>query len=95
MISRVRRSVREAAVRLDAARERAQVLETTVIPHAQHDFDVTRTSYAAGRAEFADLLESQRTLLSTRMDVAMARAEVQRAIAEFDMAVGNLPENQQ
>ena len=94
VVSSVRRSVREATVRLEAARERAQLLETNVIPHAQHDFDVARTAYAAGRAEFADLLESQRALLSTRMDVAMARAEVQRVIAEFDMAVGNLPENQ-
>ena len=94
IVAGVRRSVREASVRLDAARERAQLLETNVIPHAQHDFDVARTSYAAGRAEFADLLESQRALLSARMDVVMARAEVQRAIAEFNMAVGNFAENQ-
>lgn len=94
IVADVRRSVREASVRLDAARERAQLLETTVVPHAQHDYEVVRTAYAAGRAEFADLLEGQRALLSTRMDVAMALAEVQRASAEFDMAVGNFPELQ-
>lgn len=94
IVSGVRRSVREATVRLDAARERALLLETNVIPHAEHDFEVARTAYAAGRTAFADLLESQRALLSTRMDVAAARAEVQRAVADFDMAVGNIPENQ-
>ena len=94
VVSGVRRSIREATARLDAARERAQLLETNVIPHAEHDFDVVRTSYEVGRAGFADLLESQRTLLSTRMDVVAARAEVQRAVADFDMAVANIPENQ-
>ena len=94
VIAGVTRAVREAAIRLDAARERARLLDVNVVPHVQHDFDVVRASYATGRAEFADLLEAERTLLSTRMDIVAARADVQRAIAEFDMATGNLPENQ-
>ena len=90
----VRRSVREAVVRLDSARRRAELLESAVMPHVEHDFDVARASYAAGRAEFADLLESERALLTTRMDVIAARAEVQRAIADVELAVGDIPENE-
>ena len=90
----VRQSVREATVRLDAARQRVDLLEAAVMPHVEHDFDVARASYAAGRAEFADLLESERALLTTRMDVIAARAAVQRAIADVELAVGDIPENE-
>ena len=90
----VRQSVREATVRLDAARQRVDLLEAAVMPHVEHDFDVARASYAAGRAEFADLLESERALLTTRMDVIAARADVQRAIADVELAVGDIPENE-
>ena len=93
-LASVRQSVREATVRLDAARRRVELLEAAVMPHVEHDFDVARVSYAAGRAEFADLLESERALLSTRMDVIAARADVQRAIAEVELAVGDIPENE-
>jgi outer membrane protein TolC len=86
--------VREATVRLEAARQRVDLLEAAVMPHVEHDFDVARASYAAGRAEFADLLESERALLTTRMDVIAARAGVQRAIADVELAVGDIPENE-
>jgi outer membrane protein, heavy metal efflux system len=90
----VRRSLREAVVRLESARQRADLLEVAVMPHVVHDFDVARASYAAGRAEFADLLESERALLTTRMDVIAARADVQRAIADVELAIGDIPENE-
>jgi cobalt-zinc-cadmium efflux system outer membrane protein len=90
----VRQSVREATVRVEAARQRVDLLEAAVMPHVEHDFDVARASYAAGRAQFADLLESERALLTTRMDVIAARADVQRAIADVELAVGDIPENQ-
>jgi len=93
-LSAVRQSVREATARLEAARQRVELLETAVTPHVEHDFDVSRASYAAGRAEFADLLESERALLTTRMDVIAARAAVQRAIADVELAVGDIPENE-
>ena len=92
-VASVRESVREATVRLEAARQRVELLDAAVMPHVEHDFDVARASYAAGRAEFADLLESERALLTTRMDVIAARADVQRAIADVELAVGDIPEN--
>jgi len=91
-LASVKQSVREATVRLDAAQRRVELLEAAVLPHVEHDFDVARVSYAAGRAEFADLLESERALLTTRMDLIGARADVQRAIAGVELAVGAIPE---
>ena len=93
-VALVRQSAREAIVRFEAARQRVELLEAAVMPHVEHDFDVARASYAAGRAEFADLLESERALLTTRMDVIAARAGVQRAIADVELAVGDIPENE-
>jgi outer membrane protein, heavy metal efflux system len=89
----IRRSVREAAVRLDAARERVRLLETTVLPHIAQAVDVATAAYQSNRGEYIDLLDSQRLLLTTRMDVIAARADVQRATAELESAIGVGPEN--
>lgn len=93
VISAVRRSVREAIVRLEAARDRARIIESSVTPHVEHAFDVARIAYASDRGEFADLLDTERVLLSTRIDVVAARADVERAIADLAMAIGDIPEN--
>lgn len=91
--SAIRRSVREAIVRLDASRERARVIESTVTPQVEHAFEVARVAYASARGPFADLLDTERVLLSTRMDVVAARAAVERASADLAMAIGDIPEN--
>jgi outer membrane protein TolC len=92
-VSAVKRSVRETVVHLEAARERARIIESSVTPHVEHAFDVARIAYASNRGEFADLLDTERVLLSTRMDVVAARADVERAIADLAMATGDIPEN--
>lgn len=92
--SAVRRAVHEALVRVDAARDRVRLLESSVIPHIEHAFDVARVAYASDRGEFADLLDTQRVLLSTRIEVVSARAELASAVADLEMALGDVPENQ-
>ena len=91
--SAVTRSVREAIVHLDAARDRARIIESTVTPQVEHAFDVARVAYASGHGPFADLLDTERVLLSTRMDLIAARADVERASADLATAVGDIPEN--
>ena len=90
--SAVRRAVHEALVHVEAARERVQLLESSVIPHIEHSFEVARIAYASDRGEFADLLDTQRVLLSTRMDVVSARADLARAVADLELALGDRPE---
>ena len=91
--SGIRRAVREAIVHLDAARERARIIESTITPQVEHAFEVARVAYASDRGPFADLLDTERVLLSTRMDVVAARADVERAAADLAMATGDIPEN--
>jgi outer membrane protein TolC len=85
--------VQEAVIALDAARERAAIIESAVTPNVEHAFDVAQVSYAANRGQFADLLDTERVLLSTRMDLIAARGDVERANADLAMAIGNIPED--
>ena len=84
---------RQAHVRIDAARDRVRLLESSVIPHIEHAFEVARVGYASDRGEFADVLDTQRVLLSTRMEAAAARADLARAVGDLEMALGAIPED--
>jgi outer membrane protein TolC len=85
----IRRGVRDAELRLDTARERVGLMATTVIPHVDHAFEVSRTAYAANRADFDEVIDSQRTLLAARVEYAEARAEFERALAQLERAMGD------
>lgn len=89
----IRRSVREAAVKLEAARERVRLLETTVLPNITQAVDVATVAYQSNRGDYLDLLDSQRLLLTTRMELIAAQADAQRAAADLESAVGLGPEN--
>jgi outer membrane protein TolC len=86
--SNVRRMVQEAIVRLHAARERSELLRTTVLPQAEHTFDLARIGYQANRGEFLELIDNERMLLDVRVDDASARIEVERAVADLERATG-------
>ena len=80
-------------MKLDAARERVRLLETTVMPHITQAVDVATVGYQSNRGEYVDLLDSQRLFLTTRMDLIAAQADVQRAAAELESAIGMGSEN--
>jgi cobalt-zinc-cadmium efflux system outer membrane protein len=92
VITAVRRQVREARVHVEAAQDRIRVLESSVIPHIEHAWDVMRIAYTSDRGDFADLLDTERLLLTTRIEVVSARADLARAVADLQMAMGDLPE---
>jgi cobalt-zinc-cadmium efflux system outer membrane protein len=92
-VASVRQSVQEAITRLDAARTRVHLLDSSVLPHVEHAFETARVSYATSRGEFASLLDTERLLLSTRMDLVTAQADQARAVADLQMAIGDIPEN--
>jgi outer membrane protein TolC len=94
VLAAVRRQLHEALIRAQAARDRVQVLDTSVTPHIEHAFDIARVAYASDRGDFADLLDTQRLLLATRIDVVAARAEYAMAVADLQMALGAQEEGQ-
>ncbi len=80
-----------AAIRLDTARQRAALIETTVMPHVEHSLEVARVAYATNRGEFTDLIDTERVLLSARMDAIAAQTDVERALSELERAIGDVP----
>ena len=88
MAAGVRQSVRHAAIRLAAAERRAQLIESTVLPQVEHAFDLARVGYTGGEGPFSDVLESQRLLMTVRIEYVEARANIARARAELETAMG-------
>jgi outer membrane protein TolC len=85
---RVRRGVGEATVRINAAERQVRLVHSTVLPQAEHAFELARVAYAGGAGEFADILESRRLLFTTEMDLAEAEASLSRAVVDLETAMG-------
>ena len=90
--SGIRRSVQEAQVQIDAARQRAELISTTLLPHVDHVFDVSQAAYRTGRGEFADVIAAQRSVLAVEVEYAEAQTEVALALAGLDRAMGSVRE---
>ena len=90
--SDIRRSVQEAQVQIDAARQRAELISTTLLPHVEHALEVSRAGYSAGRAEFGDIIEAQRMVLDVGIQYVEARTAVSLALAGLDRAMGSVRE---
>jgi outer membrane protein, heavy metal efflux system len=90
--SRIRRTVQEAQIQRDAARQRAELISSTLLPHVEHALEVARAGYSTGRAEFGDVIDAQRMVLDMEVEYAAARAEVSFAFAALDRAMGAVRE---
>jgi cobalt-zinc-cadmium efflux system outer membrane protein len=88
--SGIRRGVQEAQVHIDAARQRAELISTTLLPHVEHALEVSQAGYRTGRAEFGDVIEAQRMVLDVGVQYAEARSEVALALARLDLAMGSV-----
>ena len=88
--AQLRQAVREAAVRLAAAERQVQLIASTVLPQIDHAFELTRLAYAAGEGDFAEMLETQRLMLSVQLEHVEARANVARARAALQATAGTL-----
>jgi outer membrane protein TolC len=90
--SGIRRSVQEAQVQIDAARQRAELISTTLLPHVEHALEVSQAGYRTGRAAFGDVIEAQRMVLDVGVQYAEARSAVALALARLDLAMGSVRE---
>ena len=90
--SGIRRTVQEAQVQMDAARQRAELISSTLLPHVEHALEVSRAGYSAGRAEFGDVIDAQRMVLGMEVEYAAARTDVALAFAAMDRAMGAVRE---
>src|SRR5512134_279269 len=73
---------------LDALREQAAILRDTLLPQAQLTFDSALSAYQDGRVDFGTLLDAQRQIRRTRLDLLKVQLEQQMRLAEIERIVG-------
>lgn len=85
--------VRDAHFKLQTARRTLELYRKELLPQAELRFKASEAGYRTGKADFMDLLESERFLLDARVMAVMAEASVGMQLARLERAVGtNLEE---
>jgi outer membrane protein TolC len=83
-----RYAVREAAARVDAAREALEILDRDLVPQAQRSAEQAETDLGTGRGDAMSVLEAFHTLLSVRLERSRALLALEEASADLDRAAG-------
>ena len=78
----------EAYGRLIASSEKLKALEKEVLPTAQDVYDATSNGYAEGKFDLLHVLDAQRTLFNTRLEIINTRAEFQKAKVQIEALIG-------
>ena len=73
---------------LDALGEQSAILQDTLLPQAQLTFESALSAYQAGRVDFGTLLDAQRAIRKTRLDLLKVQLEQQMRLAEIERIVG-------
>ncbi len=74
--------------RLVVSVERLKALEKEILPAAQQVYNATLEGYTAGKFDLLNVLDAQRTLFSTRLEIVNARAEFQKAKVQIEALIG-------
>jgi len=73
---------------LDALREQGEIVRTTLLPQVELTMESALASYRTGRVDFATLLDAQRQMRRTRLDLLKIELEQQMRLAEIERIVG-------
>jgi cobalt-zinc-cadmium efflux system outer membrane protein len=76
--------LRDAGRKIDLYRD-------TLLPKAEQAIKVTQLAFAADKASFLDLIDSQRILLAFQLDHKRALADRAQRLAEIEMLTGGTP----
>jgi outer membrane protein TolC len=70
------------------AERETQLYRTRVVPAARQLVSSSRNAYTAGTIGFADLIDSERMLISVRRLVAQSQIEREQRLAELEALAG-------
>ncbi len=76
--------------RLSAARQAADSLKNEILPGAQSAFDAANKGFMAGKFNFLDVLDAQRTLFLTKSQYVQTLLEAHQAVAEIERILGDV-----
>ena len=86
--STVRLAVDTAYVRAQAARERAALLRTSVVPQTDQMLAVSHVAYQTNQADLLAVIDNQRLLLDAERSFYRALNDLEQARADLERAVG-------
>ncbi|MBI4938570.1 MAG: TolC family protein [Nitrosomonadales bacterium] len=78
----------ENALSLDAARQIETLAAASLLPQAEASFQAALAGYQNGKVDFATLLDAQRQIFKTRLEVLTAQADAQIRLAEIERLLG-------
>lgn len=84
----IARQVQQAHIRVTTAQARARLLRTDAIPQFQQVLASARLAYESDKGDASALIEDQRLVLDVQLQYFQALAELQRARADLEYAVG-------
>jgi outer membrane protein TolC len=84
----VEADVQAAWFRAQLSHDQLLLYRQTLVPQAEQSFEATRAGYESAGSNFIDLLDSERALLALRLGEVMSQADLARAMAQLERAVG-------
>ena len=87
-IADVRARIARLTVEWRAAGQQIDRYRTAILPQNSAAFDATRSSYLAGRGDFASVLEEFRRWIEVRIDLASREADRYAARAKLEALMG-------
>lgn len=92
--SRLALSLASQYERLNAARQAVTSLQTEILPGAQSAFDAANKGFTAGKFDFLDVLDAQRTLFHAQSQYIQVLLEAHQAVAEIERILGDVVPHQ-
>ncbi len=86
----VRYELRDAAARVDSARQSFTIIDQDLLAQARRSLDATQSAYAAGQGDAVGLLDALRSYLQVRIERVRALAELASSQADLERAAGSL-----
>jgi outer membrane protein TolC len=86
----VRYELRDAAARVDSARQSFTIIDQDLLAQAKRSLEATEAAYAAGQGDAIGLLDALRSYLQVRIERVRALAELASSEADLERAAGTL-----
>lgn len=80
----------EAYARLSVAKQSVVSLREEILPGAQSAFDAAKKGFSAGKFNFLDVLDAQRTLFQVKSQYTQALLDAHMAVAEIEHVLGDV-----
>jgi outer membrane protein, heavy metal efflux system len=86
----VRYELRDAAARLESARQSFTIIDQDLLAQAKRSLEATQAAYASGQGDAVGLLDALRSYLQVRIERVRALAELASSQADLERAAGTL-----